>query len=152
MITNRACWSSSLLVCVAAVATGLFLGCEMFKPKPPPAPDVSPPDADEGVSGISGTWEIEFKTNGTEFAVVPGGIGMTVIQTDDDVEGNWTLGEVDGEVEEDGDVELTLRSTFAPIVFNLEGEIEDDGEEMSGDWTSSFPPPKHEGTWKAERE
>ena len=83
--------------------------------------------------------------------MLPGGLSMTLIQTDDEVEGHWTFGEVDGDVEEDGDVEFRFTSV-EPVMFNFEGEVEDDGEEMSGEWTSTLPPPKHEGTWKAERD
>ncbi|NQT93895.1 MAG: hypothetical protein HQ559_14135 [Lentisphaerae bacterium] len=147
-------WIGALVVLISAVAVSvLTTGCESFKPKPPPDPDppaTAPEDTD--FPDATGKWDIELRTNGTEFLLLPKSLTMTLVQTGDEVKGHWTLGVVDGDVDEDGNVELLLRVTVEPLFFDFEGEIDEDEDEMSGEWKSNFPPPRDEGTWKAEKD
>ncbi|NQT93896.1 MAG: hypothetical protein HQ559_14140 [Lentisphaerae bacterium] len=140
----------ALVLIVVVAAAAITTGCEAFKSRPK-EPDPQPKSGDP--PNLTGSWDIELRTNGAVYVAAPGGIGMTIIHTDDEIEGNWDLGDVEGEVDTDGEVELKLRMTIAPIsiFFRLKGEVEEDGDTMSGDWIATLPPPRDEGTWKAER-
>jgi len=147
-----------LVVSVIAVGGMLVTGCEYLKPAPeqeppPPAPDGQDPEDDgqeqkSEYPDISGSWKLKLKIDGSkvdEFI-------MTLIQDGDDVDGSWHSedgpvgGDIEGEVEKDGDLELELKGPGGSL--ELDGEFEDG--KMEGKWTVSSPPPG-DLTWTAKK-
>jgi len=108
---------------VIAVAVGLCVGCEGLKKSPPPTPPTNG-ETEAKVPDVSGEWLVTWET-------VPSGgpalqdFTLTLEQDNGDLEGKadddaltW---DVEGEVEEDGDIDFTMEVPGTTIKF--EGEV-----------------------------
>lgn len=163
-------WLRALLVLSVAIVGGMLVsGCELFgwwgqqddPPPPPPAAndedDQSEDKDDESeadVVSVEGKWEGELRTNGTKSADVE----LDLTQDGDDVGGTWSIppygGSVDGEIDDGDDVDLDLESG-GDTIFNLEGDVKSDGDEIKGDWTRKDAAPAElgdGGSWEVERD
>ncbi|NQT93898.1 MAG: hypothetical protein HQ559_14150 [Lentisphaerae bacterium] len=157
-------WWLTMVLVVSVIAVGgmLVTGCELFKPTPPEPPP-PPPNGEENGDGeeqqqseyldISGEWDATLKTGGVKIMEIK----MTIIQDEDDLDGSWLAGplggELDGELEKDGDVELKLKwNPGAEVtVFVFEGEVEDDADEMDGKFEEKIGTMRT-GKWEAEKD
>lgn len=138
----------SRIVCwmmVIAVAVGLCVGCEAFKPKPPTPPP--PTNGEAKLQDVSGDWRVTWK-------VVPAGpprldFDLDLEQDDDgDLEGSANASglawDVEGEVEDDGEIELTLE--VPGLTMEFEGDIVS-ATKIEGEWKEL--PPGASGTFEA---
>jgi len=161
MKRNREWWLTMVLVVSVTVIGGVLLaGCEYFRPTPPPEPPPAGPAEEEEEEkseypDIGGDWDATLKTGGVTMMKIE----MTLVQDEDEVEGSWHQspgpfgGGVEGEIEKDGDVELKLKWNPGTEVtaFVLEGEAEDDGDEMDGEFEEKIGTMRT-GKWKAEKD
>lgn len=132
------CW-----MMVVAVAVGLCVGCEAFKPTPPPPTDgettVKTPDVD-------GKWRVSWDQDP---GVAMPDFDLRLDQDGNDLEGTSDFAgaawDVEGEVEDDGDIEFTMN--IGPTEFDFEGEVVSKTK-MEGTWEGPGTPPI-KGDWEA---
>ena len=121
------CW-----VMVVAVMAGLCVGCEAFKPTPPPPPTDG--ETASKVPDVDGKWRVEWED---DTGMNQPDFDLRLDQDDGDLEGTANLGgaawDVEGEVEEDDEIDFTLEDASGDTL------------EFKGEVTSKT---KMEGTWK----
>lgn len=130
---------------VVAVAAGLCVGCEAFKPKPPPPP----PDNGDTVAtpDVDGKWRVQWTVNGG--GMVPD-FDLRLDQDGNDLEGDANFAsaawDIEGEVEDDGEIEF--RMEIGGTGYEFEGEVLSDTK-MEGEWKADLGSPPASGEWEA---